>query len=160
MDYLLKPFKRKRFEEALKRFKAHFFRQQGTNLAEKTLALLETLNRDRAFLNRLLIPKEGSSLLVNVDDVDWFQAEDNYVRLHRGSESYLLRESLKHLENQLDPRKFLRIHRTAIVNLDHVQEVQPWFHRTCRVRLKNGTVIPMSRRFRQRLSSTLKKPVP
>jgi len=159
LDYLLKPFKRKRFEEALNRFKDQFSREKSTGLAERTLALLENLNRDRSFLNRLVIPKDGRALLVKVNEVDWFQAEDNYVRLHRGSESYLLRESLRNLEDQLDPEKFLRIHRTAIVNLDRIQELQPWFHRTSRVLLQNGTVIPMSRRFKQRLSSMLKKPV-
>ena len=160
IDYLLKPFKRKRFDEALKRFKDQFFsKEKGANLTARTLALLESLDRDRSFLRRLAIPKDRSVLLINVDEVDWFQAEDNYVRLHRGSESYLLRESLRSLEDQLNPQKFLRIHRTAIVNLDRIQELKPWFHRTCRVVLQNGTVIPMSRRFKQRLSSLLKKAV-
>lgn len=153
MDYLLKPFRRKRFEEALNRFKHEFSREQpdAGMIAKRALALLEDLNRERSYVNRLLVPKEGGSLFVQVKEVDWFQAEDNYVRLHLGGKSYLIRESLKNLEDQLDPRQFLRIHRRAIVNLDRIQEVQPWFHRTCRIRLKDGTILPVSRRFKHKL---------
>ncbi len=155
-DYLLKPFKRKRFEQALKRFKDQFSGERGTDLSQRMLSLLENMNR--TFVNRFVIPNDRGAVLIKVDEIDWFQSEDNYVRIHRGAETHLLRESLRNLEDQLDPQKFIRIHRTAIVNLDRIQELQTWFHRNCRVVLKNGTVIPISRRLKQKLSSILKKP--
>jgi two-component system LytT family response regulator len=153
VDYLLKPFKRKRFDEALIRFKS--LRLGPDAVSGRLLALLEDLSRERSFLRRLLVPAAGSTLLIKVEDVDWFEAEDNYVRIHRGKESHLLRHSLRNLEEQLDPQRFLRIHRNAIVNLERVKELQPWFHRSCRVVLHNGTVIPMSRRFKQNLTEML-----
>ncbi|HKY04787.1 MAG TPA: LytTR family DNA-binding domain-containing protein, partial [Blastocatellia bacterium] len=91
------------------------------------------------------------------EEVDWLEAEGNYVRLHSGKESYLLREALSALETQLDPKKFLRIHRSAIVNIERIQELQPWFHGEYRIILQDGVQLTLSRSYRDKLNELVGK---
>ena len=89
-------------------------------------------------------------------EIDWVEAEDNYVRVHRKNESYLIRQKMSALEQELDPRQFVRIHRGAIVNVDKIQELHQVFHRDYRVVLQDGTKLPLSRSYRQKLRDALK----
>jgi len=128
-DYLLKPFKRKRFEQAVRRVKEQMRDADSSDLSRRTLALLEGLEAKSHYLDRLVVKTSGRVFFLRTHEGEWIEAEDNYVRLHLGKESHLLRETLKNLEAQLDPRKFIRVHRCAIVNIDQIKELRPWFNR-------------------------------
>lgn len=154
VDYVLKPFKRKRFQDALARVKSQMEEGRG-HVTEGMLALLRRLTESPVYLQRLTVRTEGKILLLRANEIDWLQAEDNYVRVHQGANSYLIRDSLNRLEEQLDPERFSRIHRSAIVNIDVIRELQPWFNKTFRVVLRNGTIVPMSRRYKKKFSKLL-----
>lgn len=158
VDYLLKPFDRRRFAQALQRAKARLA-EPGDGLGQRTLALLEELRARSSHLDRLVIKAGGRAFFLKTDEIDWVEAEGKYVRLHVGRESHLLREPIGTLEAQLDPRRFLRIHRSTIVNIDRIRELQPWFHNEVRVILRDGTELMLSRGCRKKLSELLKVPL-
>jgi two-component system LytT family response regulator len=155
VDYLLKPFDRKRFEQALQRAKTRLFTEQGSGINQQTLALLQELKARSQHLERLLIKSGGRAFFLKTDEIDWIAAEGKYVRLHVGNESHLLREGMTAIEAQLDPRKFLRVHRSSIVNIDRVKELQPWFNHEYQVVLKDGTKLILSRSCRKKLTELL-----
>ena len=97
----------------------------------------------------------GRVVLLAVEEIDWVEAEGNYVRLHAGAERYRLRETLSALEEKLDPRRFVRIHRRYLVNVDRVREIHPWFHGDAVVVLQDGTELRLSRRYKARLEERL-----
>jgi two-component system LytT family response regulator len=155
VDYLLKPFDRDRFEKALQHAKARIRTERGDALTHRTLALLQELKAQSKYLDRLVIKAGGRVFFLKCDDIDWVEAEGKYVRLHVGKESYLLREAISHLEAQLDPKRFLRIHRSTIVHIDRIRELQPWFHNEYRVILRDGTQLMLSRDRRKMLGELL-----
>ena len=155
VDYLVKPFDRVRFEKALDRAKLRMAGERGSDLSRQTLALLEELKARSNHVERLLIKAGGRAFFLKTDEIDWIEAEGKYVRLHAGKESYLLREAIGSMETQLNPKKFPRIHRSSIVNIDRVRELQPWFHNEYRVILNDGTELMLSRSCRKRLGELL-----
>jgi two-component system LytT family response regulator len=157
LDYLLKPFDRERFEASWQRAKAEIQRDKNGGMDQRILALLEELKAGSKYLERLVIKSGGRIYFLETDEIDWIEAEGNYVSVHTGKKSHLLRETISSLENQLDPRKFLRIHRSAIVRIDRIQELQPWFHGEYRVILQNGTQLTLSRNYREKLQEALGK---
>ena len=158
LDYLLKPFDRERFAATLDRARAAVqLRAGGTHDAGLAALLAEFAARRRA-ADRLLVRSGGKERLIPVEEVDWFEAAGNYVRLHVGRERHLLRETMCHLETRLDAERFVRIHRSTIVNLARVQEMEPYFHGDYIVRLKDGRTLTLSRTFRSRLLARLAAP--
>jgi two-component system LytT family response regulator len=155
VDYLLKPFDRKRFAKALERAKSRLASERGGELTARTLALLEELKAQTHHLTRLMIKSGGRAFFLKVEEVDWVEAEGKYVRLHVGRESHLVREAIGSLEAQLDPKKFLRVHRSTIVNVDRVRELQPWFHQDYKIILHDGTELTLSRSCRKKLADLL-----
>lgn len=155
VDYLVKPFDRSRFEKALQRAKSRLATERGSDLNQQTLALLEELKARSSHVERLVIKAGGRAFFLKTEEIDWIEAEGKYVRLHVGKESYLLREAISSMESQLDPKKFPRIHRSTIVNIERVRELQPWFHNEYRVILKDGTELMLSRSCRKRLGELL-----
>ena len=153
VDYLVKPFDRARFDKALARAKARLAIERGNDFNQQTLALLEELKARSNHIERLLIKAGGRAFFLKTEEIDWIEAEGKYVRLHAGKESYLLREAIGSLEAQLDPKKFPRIHRSSIVNIERIQELRPWSHGDFIVVLKDETKLRMSRRYRQNLSA-------
>lgn len=149
LDYLLKPFDRTRFEQTLDRVR----RERRQTLDEKIAALLEKIERPEAEapLDRILVRSVGRLTFLKLREVDWIEADDNYVRLHAGRESHLVRETLSRLEPRLDPRLFLRIHRSAIVNIESIAEIRSLFHGDYDILLRNGTALPIGRTWRDRL---------
>ena len=113
--------------------------------------LLTELKSQRRRNGRLIVKTGGKVLFLRSQDVEWVEAAGNYVRLHVGGESYLYRESMKNMETRLDGEQFVRIHRSAIVNLDRIRELQPWFHGEYVVILQDGTRLMASRVFSDRL---------
>ena len=155
LDYLLKPFDRQRFDKALNRAKARLLTDRTSDVGQQALALLEELKARSSHLERLVVKAGGRAFFLKTEEIDWIEAEGKYVRLHVGKESYLLREAIGSMETQLDPKRFPRIHRSTIVNIERVRELQPWFHNEYRVILRDGTELMLSRSCRKRLGELL-----
>lgn len=152
-DYLLKPFDRERFDKAWQRAKGWVSDGRVERRDLHILALLEELKAGSKYIERLVIKADGRVFFLDVDDIHYIEAEGNYVGVHNGQRSYLLRETISGLESQLDPKTFLRIHRSAIVKIDKIKELQPWFHGEYRVILESGKQLMLSRNYRAKLQS-------
>ena len=157
LDYLLKPFDRDRFEISWQRAKAQMMRDRNGGADQRILALLEELKAGPKYLERLVIKAAGRIYFLETNEIDWIGAEGNYVSVHTGKKSHLLRETISSLESQLDPKKFVRIHRSSIVRIDRIQELQPWFHGEFRIILQDGTQLTLSRNYRDKLQDALGK---
>ncbi|HKZ80917.1 MAG TPA: LytTR family DNA-binding domain-containing protein [Pyrinomonadaceae bacterium] len=157
LDYLLKPFDRERFDACWQRARAQIMRERNGGVDQRILLLLEELKAGSRYLERLVIKSGGRIYFLETNEIDWIEAEGNYVSVHSGKKSHLLRETISSLESQLDPRKFVRIHRSSIVRIDRIQELQPWFHGEYRVILQNGTQLTLSRNYRDKLQEALGK---
>ena len=150
-DYLLKPFDRDRFQTALGRALERLKHRGSEAQQQKQSALLAELRPPSKPLERLAVKSGGRVVFVKISDIDWIEAAHNYVELHVGKESHLLRETLNAIEARLSPEKFARISRSAIVNIDRIKELQPLFHGEYTVTLQNGTRVTLSRRYRGKL---------
>ncbi|HKZ01763.1 MAG TPA: LytTR family DNA-binding domain-containing protein [Pyrinomonadaceae bacterium] len=157
LDYILKPFDRERFQTSWQRAKAQLLRERNGGVEQKILSLLEDLKAGTKYLERLVIKSSGRIYFLETNEIDWIQAEGNYVSVHTGKKAHLLRETISSLEKQLDPKKFLRIHRSAIVRIDSIKELQPWFHGEYHIILHDGTQLTLSRNYRDRLHEALGK---
>ena len=155
LDYLLKPFDRERFTEALQRARAHIQRDETGDLGRRLLALVKDLRRDQPKTDRLVVKSGGRLFFLRTDEIDWVEASGNYVRLHVGATSHLLRETMNAIEGRLDPEKFFRIHRSRIVNMERIQEMQPWLNGEYAVLLRTGTRLTLSRGYREKLQERL-----
>jgi two-component system LytT family response regulator len=153
VDYLLKPIERGRFAESLERAKTQLrLRRLGDGGPDaRVAALLEGLRRRHTYLKRLLVRSGESFVFVEVDQIDWIRAAGKYVELHVGPKTHLLRQRLHLLEARLDPDRFARTQRSAIVNLRRVRELQPAFHGNCVVVLHDGTEVPLTAGYRAKL---------
>ena len=154
-DYLLKPFDRERFSAAIERAKEQIRRQRDGDLGRRILTLLEQIKDEPKHLERLVVKTGGRIFFIQADEIDWVEAEGNYVQIHVGKKAHLLRETLTNLEAQLDPKKFVRIHRSTIVNLSRVRELHSWTHGEYHVILHDGTQLTLSRNYRDNLQSVL-----
>jgi two-component system, LytTR family, response regulator len=159
LDYLLKPFDKDRFNAAWLRAKSRIREDRMTEREQHILALLEELKAGPRYLERLVIKTEGRVFFLDIDDVHCIEAEGNYVRVYNGQKTYLLRETISGLESQLDPKKFLRIHRSSIVRIDRIKELQPWFHGEYHVVLENGKKLTLSRNYRSNLQDAVGRPL-
>lgn len=157
LDYLLKPFDRERFQVALGRARTRLAHARSGELNQKLTALLAEMRPEPKTADRLAIKSGGKVLFVKTADVDWIEAADNYVNLHVGTESHMLRETMSALEARLDPKQFLRISRSTIVNLERIKELQPMFHGDYTVILRNGARLSLSRNYREKLQDLLGK---
>jgi two-component system LytT family response regulator len=149
LDYLLKLFGKTRFERALARARERIAGSLDREAAERILRAMESVASRGRYLDRLPVSENGRILFVNARDIQWIEAAGNYARLHAAGRSHDVRETLTSLEGKLDPAHFLRIHRSAIVNVQFVREVHPWFHGYHLVLLENGKKLRMSRYQRE-----------
>jgi two-component system, LytTR family, response regulator len=154
-DYLLKPFDHERFDAAWKRARQRIKADRLEERDQHILALLQELKAGPHYLERLVIKTGGRVFFLDVDDIVCIEAEGNYVRVHDGHKHYLLRETISNIETQLDPKKFLRVHRSAIVKIDRIKELQPWFHGEYRIILENGKQLTLSRNYRTNLQEAV-----
>jgi two-component system LytT family response regulator len=159
LDYLLKPFDRKRFQKALDRAKAMIRGLREGKVNNQLLSLLGGLRREQETPDRFVIKSRGRVVFLRVEEIDWMRAVGNYVRLQVGRDSHLMRETMTGMEAKLNPDRFMRIHRSTIVNLDRVKEAQPWAKGEYVVIMRDGTRLIMSRRYRERLNERLNKPI-
>jgi len=154
-DYLLKPFDGRRFLDSLQRAKARI-RQDRTSPANDQIAeLFANFSKTQRGPDRIAVRNNGRVVFVKLEDIDWIEASDNYVCLHCGRDTHVCRETMTDLEARLDPARFLRVHRSAIVNLDRIKELQPWFRGDYRVILRDGTELTLTRNHREKLESRL-----
>ena len=151
LDYLLKPFDIERFAEAFERAAELIRHRQKTDLDRRLARLLDDLKPAAKGLERLMIKTQQRIYFIRTDEVDWIEAAGNYVRLHVGGKTHLLRQTMNALERQLDPNRFLRIHRSTIVNIDRVRDLHRMFNGEYEVRLYDGTTLTLSRGYRSQL---------
>jgi two-component system LytT family response regulator len=162
-DYLLKPFSDDRFHLALTRAKRQVRQRRLGELSDRLVTLLDAIGRDGPagspgagrYLRRFVIKSGGRATILAVRDIDWIAAEGDYVKIHAGKISHLLRETMRRLETQLDPARFVRIHRSTIVNIERIKEIQPYFHGEYVVLLNDGTSLKLARGYRQHLETAL-----
>jgi two-component system LytT family response regulator len=159
MDYLLKPFSDERFQQAMGRARRQILAGRIGALSDE---LRRVLNRTDTgedageYRSRLVIKSDGRITIIPVADVDWLEADGDVVKVHTARRaSYLLRETMKDLESQLDPGIFVRIHRSTIINVDRIKELEPYFKGDYVVLLSDGTRLKLSRRFKDRLEGLL-----
>ncbi len=157
VDYLLKPFDESRFRQTLDRVREHLQQSRNVLADPRLLSLLEfAVEREQGagaarpqYVDRLMIKTGTKTVVVRASDIDRIEAEGNYVRLHVDTKTYLLRETMARLEKSLNPTQFVRVHRSSIVNLERVREVEPYFGHDFIVRLANGARVKMSRWYRE-----------
>jgi two-component system LytT family response regulator len=161
LDYLLKPFSESRFRSAFRRARDLLAERNDRPPDGRILALLERLAADVGrpgatdHLRRILVRTNGRVVFVRSSDVDWIEAAGNYVKLHVGRQAYLVRATLATIEERLDPATFARIHRSTIVNLDRIREMQPWFSGDSVLILHDGAKLRVTRTYREALERRL-----
>jgi len=162
LDYVLKPVDEDRFRTTMQRVRDRLREHRSATLAEETLKDLARLYASAGgaesrgeYLSRIVVRSTRSVTFVDVADVDWVEADDDYLRLHVGTRVHLVRETMGALETQLDPAEFVRIHRSTIVRIRRVKELVPYFHGDYEVRLIDGTRLRLSRSYRARLGAAL-----
>src|SRR5688572_14253246 len=127
VDYLLKPFDDERFNQTIARVKREVRTRAAAGLSEKLLHVLQaTQPKTQKYLTRIVVRGDGRTVLLRASDVEWIEAADYYARIHAAGKSHLLRETMNELEEKLDPELFFRVHRSGIVNLERVREIQPY----------------------------------
>ncbi len=163
LDYLLKPFDDERFRLALERAKSQIAAREIDELSQRLLALLEDRKSERKasseqqkYLTRLMIKSSNRMMLLKVDEIDFIEADGNYAKLHAARKTHLLREKMNDLEGRLDPAKFVRIHRSVIVNIERIKEMHPHFNGDYLVVLDDGRQLRLSRSRREQLEARLK----
>jgi two-component system, LytTR family, response regulator len=156
LDYLLKPFDQERLHNAIERACAEFLKARDPEFTKHLLALLAETKSESA-AERLVIRAGGRVLFLETDEIEWIEAAANYVRLHAGKQSYLLRGSVGRIAERLDPTQFVRIHRSTIVNVGNIKELQPCNSGEFMVILRSGKELSCSRGYRSGLQNLIEK---
>lgn len=160
LDYVLKPVDEDRFTATLERVRERLREQHAAVLVEETLASLAQVYRRsddgaRNYLSRVVVRSRGKAKVVDVAEIDWIEAADDYLRLHAGPHVHLMRGSLGALERRLDPTEFARVHRSTIVRLSRVKEMEPYFHGDYSITLVDGSRLRLSRTYRASFQAAL-----
>jgi two-component system, LytTR family, response regulator len=151
LDYLLKPFDPERFGKALARARTQIERKSISDISLRLQSLIDDLKTNQKYAERLVIKTAGRIFFLGVEEIDRIEAADNYVRLHAGRDSHLLRETMNNLERRLDPALFLRVHRSTIINVRRIKELHPLFRGEYEIILHDGTRLTSGRGYRTRL---------
>lgn len=149
LDYLLKPFKPARFKETVRRAREHLANRDAGVVSKNLAALLGQAQPAREFISRIAVKTGERTVFVKTAQIDYVEAAGNYVVLHAGKDSHVVRETLAALEGQLDPKKFIRISRSTLVNADQIRELQPLFKGEHVVVLHNGRQLALTRGVRE-----------
>ncbi|HEX2202399.1 MAG TPA: LytTR family DNA-binding domain-containing protein [Longimicrobium sp.] len=172
LDYVLKPFDDERFAATLQRVRGRVAERRAGRLGERLSGLLGELSSGgigsgngggegggarRSFPDRLVVRDATKIAFVPVAELDWVEADGDYMRLHCSGKSHLVRRTMAQMEQRLDPDRFVRIHRSTIVNLDRVRELRPTFNGEYVVHLHDGTKLKLSRGYRKRLQTLLEE---
>jgi two-component system LytT family response regulator len=154
LDYVMKPVNRQRFRDAVDRAKGMIRGTRASELHglhEPLARLLASIGAERHYLDRLAIRTDGRIVFLRTEQIDWIEADDDHVRLHVGPKRFVHRDTLTRLEQRLSPSMFLRIHRSIIVNVERIREMQPWFQGDYVLILHDGTKLTSGRSFRERV---------
>jgi two-component system LytT family response regulator len=151
LDYLVKPCTPERFIASLDRVRGQLRQPNDGKMVERLSAMLEDIRVEPRGPGRLAVKSDGRIIFVKLAEVDWIEAADNYVKLHAGNEAHMLRETMNALDKRLPRENFMRISRSAIVNIEHVKELHPMFHGEYIVVLRNGTQLTLTRSYREKL---------
>jgi two-component system LytT family response regulator len=153
VDYLMKPFDQDRFKRSFDRAAERIRLEREQK--ESYQKVLDQMRKREGFLQRIMVKQGPRFFYVKTDEITYISAEQKYMELHTEKKTFLIRETMNGIEESLDPAKFARIHRSTLLNVEYMQEIQPWFHGDCTVILKTGEKLTLSRRYRDRL---IKKP--
>lgn len=157
LDYLLKPCDRERLAQTLARARTLL---AGGHNAAPLVAVARSLQQARGPLTRLLVPVGERLQVIDADTIEWIESDDNYVLLHAGGRQFTLRRTLQELLDQLDAQRFVRIHKSAAVNISAIATLEPLFKGDYEVRLRNGRELRLSRRFKDAAFAVLGKKIP
>ena len=169
LDYLLKPFSDERFYTAVAKAKEHHEQKNAHDFNMRVMSLIENYRRESpqedlissskstASLKRFFVKSNDEIHFIPVKEVDWLEAVGYYTKIHAGKKTHLLRGNLGSIEKQLDPKKFTRIHRSAVVNLSRIQSMKNLFHGDCLIVLQNGTGLKVSSSHRRKLEELLER---
>jgi two-component system, LytTR family, response regulator len=156
LDYLLKPVDCARLSKAVERAKSQLAQPApGDDLDSRFRAMLEDIKATPRFLKRITIKLTGHTILLPIDEVDWIESYGNYLKLHAGRESHLIRGTMQSLEAKLDPEKFVRVHRSTIVNIEKIKQIFPRSNGDQDLVLQNGEQLMLSRKYRDRFFAAL-----
>lgn len=155
LDYLLKPFDEERFRRALERAETQLEQSRAGATNERLRALLNEVSARPKRAARIAIKSSGRTVLLATDEIDYVEGAGNYLRLKAGKKMHLIRDRLSRVEERLDPEKFVRIHRSTIVNVERIKELRPLFNGDQALTLHDGTRLTMSRSYREKLLSLL-----
>jgi two-component system LytT family response regulator len=158
IDYLLKPVTGERFAQALTRAKARLGARPADEANRQILSLLETIASPRRYMSRLAVRTAGKTIFVDIEDVDWIEAAENYVQLHAGRAAHLLHVPMNTFEKSLDPEIFLRIHRSVIVNVRRIKELQPALHGEYVITLADGVRLQSGRTYNEKVRALAENP--
>ena len=150
LDYLMKPVNRARFHDTVERAKRRIRSERGGDFREPLAQLIDYLGGQK-YLERLAIRSDGRIVFLKTEYIDWIEAADDHVKLHVGTKTYLHRDTLGRLEQRLSPASFLRIHRSTIVNIERIRELQPWFQGDYVLILADGTRLTSGRSYRDKV---------
>lgn len=151
LDYLLKPFDQQRFVKAVNRVKDQLKNKSQAQLDTRLTKLVNTLDKNNNYLDRIMIKANGRVYFVKTNEIDWIEAAGNYLKLHCDKKNHMVRETMSNMEEKLDPDQFFRIHRSVIVNIEKIRELQPWFHGDYMITLLDGQKLTMSRNYKDLL---------
>jgi len=157
-DYLLKPVTAKRFRDAMRRVKLRLNSRPADEASRQIMSLLETIATPSRYLKRLAVRSVGKTTFVHIDEIDWLEAAENYVELHAGNSRHLIHVPMKTLEESLNPEHFVRIHRSIIVNISRIKELQTAMHGEYLVILYNGVRLQSGRAFNAKLKALAANP--
>jgi len=158
IDYLLKPVTEERFNQALARAKSRLASRPAVDASRQIIGLLETIVSPPRRMKRLAVRSAGKTLFVDVAEIDWIEAAENYVQLHCGKTNHLLHVPMNTLEKSLDPELFLRIHRSILLNVSRIKELQPGAHGEFVITLHNGVRLQSGRSYHDKLKSLTANP--
>jgi two-component system LytT family response regulator len=153
IDYLLKPFDRKRLRQALTRARALALHEK--NVGRRLIAVMADIRAGRP-LERLVVKSRGRVYFVRAEEISWIEASGHYLTLHAGRDQHLIRGTITDIESRLDRERFVRVHRSTIVNVDHIKELVPSFHGEYVIVLRDGTRVSSSRGYSDRLQEIIK----
>jgi len=157
-DYLLKPVTEERFTQALERAKARLHSTPAEDASRQIIGLLESIASPRRHIKRLAVRSAGKTVFVDVREVDWIEAAENYVQLHAGRATHLLHVPMNTLEKSLNPETFLRIHRSIIVNVGRIKELHSDMHGEYVITLHDGVRLRSSRTYHDKLKALSANP--
>jgi two-component system LytT family response regulator len=158
-DYLLKPFDRQRFEKSFSLAVSRVRDSAQFGQREDIIRLLESVTKSPEYLEWVSVTKNDKMSLFRIDEVRWIEAQGNYVSLNLGALNHLMREKMDVLQRRLDPKKFVRIHRSSIINVDYIREIQLWGRGEQKILMPNGKIFSVSRTYRTDFEKFMKTKV-